>query len=175
LSQTTLSPRIEANSQSESTPRERLFEEISRLKPLGELTEIDSRGACRDPSGEGAHGWCDAIRQHRALRGRRPGSETNTGGLDNRRAPTLGRADGRLGLVPCHVTRDLKQRPEFARLIVRDLHARGFLSIDNLGGTMSGRGIVEKRTTALGDRFLDFVMTDPREGLDSVVESRMNE
>lgn len=50
----------------------------------------------------------------------------------------------------------------------RDLHTRGLVSTDGLHANMSGQGLLEKRTTDLGDQFLAFI-TDAS-GANSVSE-----
>ena len=39
----------------------------------------------------------------------------------------------------------------------RDLYSRGLVNTDGLHTTMSGAGLSQKRTTGLGDHFLDFI------------------
>ncbi|HZS62004.1 MAG TPA: hypothetical protein VFA43_22220 [Gemmatimonadaceae bacterium] len=56
---------------------------------------------------------------------------------------------------------EIRAHPDFVRLLVRDLYTRGFLSVDSLGGQVSGSGMVQKLTTPLGDRFLRFVSAPP--------------
>lgn len=41
-------------------------------------------------------------------------------------------------------------------IIVRDLYADGFINTDSLNANMTGSGMVEKRTTALGDDMIKF-------------------
>ena len=48
------------------------------------------------------------------------------------------------------------------RIVVRDLFADGLITIDSLNVTMSSSGIVEKRTTDLGDDFLYFYKIDTK-------------
>lgn len=52
---------------------------------------------------------------------------------------------------------ELKGRRDFYDLVVSDIHARGLFSIPDLHTTMSPQGMFTKRTTALGDEFLQFV------------------
>jgi hypothetical protein len=52
---------------------------------------------------------------------------------------------------------ELASRREFVQQAMRDLHSRGLAARDSLGGVMTGRGTTQKATTALGDRFLDFI------------------
>jgi len=52
---------------------------------------------------------------------------------------------------------ELSGRRDFYDLVVSDLHARGLFSIADLHTTMSAQGIFTKRTTALGDSFLNFI------------------
>ena len=55
---------------------------------------------------------------------------------------------------------DLRGKQEFYGQIWKDLHQRGLVNTDSLGGLMSGEGAVAKRTNALGDQFLRFI-ADP--------------
>lgn len=45
-------------------------------------------------------------------------------------------------------------------IIIRDLHADGLITTDSLNVTMSSSGILEKRTTDLGDDFIRFFSID---------------
>lgn len=49
-----------------------------------------------------------------------------------------------------------KERPLYDQMII-DLHARGLLGLDSLHTTMSGGGLLAKRTTELGNEFLSFL------------------
>ena len=51
----------------------------------------------------------------------------------------------------------LRGQQELYRLIWQELYRDGFVSSDSVAGTMSGSGLMAKRTTALGDRFLAFI------------------
>ena len=52
---------------------------------------------------------------------------------------------------------ELRGQREFYDLVVRDLHARGLFSLDSLHTMMTANGTFTKRTTSLGDEFLDFI------------------
>ncbi|MGB7129832.1 MAG: hypothetical protein WBD59_03425 [Candidatus Sulfotelmatobacter sp.] len=56
----------------------------------------------------------------------------------------------------------LKGKQELYELVVRDLHSAGLFSVSSLGGTVTGQGMYESRTTKLGDEFLRFI-TSPSE------------
>lgn len=51
----------------------------------------------------------------------------------------------------------LKGRREFYDVLIRDLHTRGLTSVERTGVTMTGHGLLAKRTTQLGDDFLRFI------------------
>lgn len=57
------------------------------------------------------------------------------------------------------------QTPWFDKLF-KDLYDDGLVSIKDLNTTMSGHGMVEKRTTEIGDEFLRFIMKDNFEECD---------
>ena len=48
------------------------------------------------------------------------------------------------------------QRP-FYDQVWKDIYSRGLVSTDHIHTTMTGRGLVEKRTTDLGDMFVKFI------------------
>lgn len=52
---------------------------------------------------------------------------------------------------------ELKNRREFYDQIWKDLFSRGLVNTDGLHATMSGSGLSQKRTTGLGDAFLQFI------------------
>ncbi|MDO8613834.1 MAG: hypothetical protein Q7R32_13600 [Dehalococcoidia bacterium] len=52
---------------------------------------------------------------------------------------------------------DLTSRKDFYGQVVRDLHARGLLSVESLGGVMTREGVMASRTTGLGRQFLQFI------------------
>lgn len=52
---------------------------------------------------------------------------------------------------------ELSGQRDFYDLVVSDLHARGLFTIPDLHTTMTGHGIFAKRTTGLGDAFLNFI------------------
>lgn len=53
---------------------------------------------------------------------------------------------------------ELKNRRDFYDQIWKDLFQKGLVNCDSLHGIMTGRGIFEKRTTDLGDKFLGFIV-----------------
>lgn len=55
---------------------------------------------------------------------------------------------------------ELAGQQEVFSLIWQDLFRNGFVSSDSIGGTMSGRGLLAKRTTDFGDQFLKFISRD---------------
>jgi hypothetical protein len=73
------------------------------------------------------------------------------------------RTDYSIGASPAQplqeVFPELRGRREFYEQIVRDLHARGLMSVGEkaLHTTMSASGVFAKRTTDLADRFLAFI------------------
>jgi hypothetical protein len=52
---------------------------------------------------------------------------------------------------------ELSGKRDFYDQIWRDLSTRGFVNANSLHTTMSGSGLMAKRTTALGDQFLNFI------------------
>jgi len=52
---------------------------------------------------------------------------------------------------------DLQGKRAIYDQIVSELHSRGLFGIDSLHSTMTGRGVFAKRTTELGDQFLNFI------------------
>jgi hypothetical protein len=56
---------------------------------------------------------------------------------------------------------EIQGRREFYDLIVKDLHGNGLLGTDTVHAMVSARGLLEKRTTAFGDRFLAFIEAPP--------------
>lgn len=69
--------------------------------------------------------------------------------------PNLGM--GGLSHVLEHNIPELRGRREVYDQLWRDLYFRGLVAIDGLHSTMSGRGLAERRTTKLGDMFLEFI------------------
>ncbi len=63
--------------------------------------------------------------------------------------------------APSHILEqyypDLRGQRDWYDLVVRDLHARGLLTIDSLHTMMTGNGVFTKRTSQLGDDFLRFI------------------
>jgi len=52
---------------------------------------------------------------------------------------------------------ELRSRRALYDQFWRDLYMRGLVNTEGLNVTMSGAGLAEKRTTALGDQFLWFI------------------
>ncbi len=52
---------------------------------------------------------------------------------------------------------ELANERELYDLIGKDLYGKGLMGIDGFHGTMTGRGAYEKRTTVLGEQFLEFI------------------
>ena len=52
---------------------------------------------------------------------------------------------------------ELKAQEELVSKIVKELHADGVFSLDSLNTVMTGNGALAKRTTKLGDEFIDFI------------------
>lgn len=52
---------------------------------------------------------------------------------------------------------DLGGRQDLSFQLWKDLHSRGLVNTEGLGGTISGRGLSEKRTTGFGDEFIEFI------------------
>jgi hypothetical protein len=67
---------------------------------------------------------------------------------------------GGLSVVLFAVLPDFQGRKPLIEIIWKELIADGLVNDSNLNTTMSGNGLLEKRTTDFGDRFLDFI-TDP--------------
>lgn len=64
---------------------------------------------------------------------------------------------GPLRLVLEKAFPNLKGKKSFYDQIWKDLYLRGLVSIEGLHGIMSYAGIMTKRTTEMGDAFLDFI------------------
>ena len=64
---------------------------------------------------------------------------------------------GGLGAVLEFNLPELRNRREFYDQIWKDLFSRGLVNTDGLHATMSGSGLSQKRTTGLGDAFLQFI------------------
>ncbi len=71
--------------------------------------------------------------------------------------PPPGSTMGGLGNVLEHNLPELRGRRELYDQLWKDLYSRGLVNTDSLHGTMSGMGLVQKRTTGLGDEFLKFI------------------
>lgn len=52
---------------------------------------------------------------------------------------------------------DLRQQREVYPQIWKDLYSRGLVNTEGLNVTMTGHGLADKRTTALGDALLEFI------------------
>ena len=65
---------------------------------------------------------------------------------------------------PAHVLYDFypdqTTQDELVNKIVKELHADGVFSLDSLNTVMTGSGALAKRTTKLGDEFIDFITRD---------------
>lgn len=68
---------------------------------------------------------------------------------------------GGLSSVLEHNMPELCGRRDIYDQFWRDLHLRGLVNTNGLHTTMSGSGLAEKRTTALGDEFLKFITESP--------------
>jgi len=51
----------------------------------------------------------------------------------------------------------LRGQQDLYRLVWQELYRNGLLSTDGLGTTMTGSGMLAKRTTAIGDKFVEFI------------------
>jgi len=74
-------------------------------------------------------------------------------------SPSLpaGLSMGTLSRVLEHNIPELQGKRELYDQFWRDLYSRGLVNTDNLYLHMSGSGLIEKRTTTLGDAFLKFI------------------
>ncbi len=52
---------------------------------------------------------------------------------------------------------ELQGQQELYRLVWQDLFRNGLLNTDGLGTTMTGSGMLAKRTTTIGDKFVEFI------------------
>lgn len=59
---------------------------------------------------------------------------------------------------------ELRGRREYYDQWWRELHARGFVTVDQLHTTMSGRGMMEPRLTPIGKKFAAFIGDPPAAG-----------
>jgi hypothetical protein len=64
---------------------------------------------------------------------------------------------GGLSHILLHAFPELTGRDPFYRQIWTDLNGSGLLNTPSIGGTMTGAGLVAKRTTDFGDQFLRFI------------------
>ena len=71
--------------------------------------------------------------------------------------PTGGMSMGGLNHVIEGAFPELRGRKPIYEQIGRDLNSRGLLAGVGFGGTMTGSGLAAKRTTDMGDRFLQFI------------------
>ena len=67
---------------------------------------------------------------------------------------------GGLSTVVEHAVPGLRGKREFYDQLWRELHANGLVNTDGLHTTMTGDGLMAKRTTAHGDAFIKFI-SDP--------------
>ena len=72
-------------------------------------------------------------------------------------APPPGMSMGGLSNVLEHQIPELRGHRELYDQFWKDLYSRGLVNTDGLHVTMSGSGLVQKRTTGLGDAFLTFI------------------
>lgn len=68
---------------------------------------------------------------------------------------------GGLSHVLEHNIPELRGRQDLYVQLWRDLFSRGLVSTDGMNVTMSGGGLKAKRTTAMGDAFLNFIADTP--------------
>ena len=68
---------------------------------------------------------------------------------------------GSLGHLIERLFPELRREPAFYDQVWRDLYTRGLTNTDSLHATMTGNGLVSKRTTELGDVFLSFIAVPP--------------
>lgn len=52
---------------------------------------------------------------------------------------------------------ELLGQQDLYRLVWQELYRNGLLNTDSLGTTMTGSGMLAKRTTAIGDKFVEFI------------------
>jgi hypothetical protein len=71
--------------------------------------------------------------------------------------PPPGLSMGGLENVLEHNIPDLRGQRELYHQLWRDLYARGLLNTENMGVTMSGNGLTQRRTTGLGEQLLRFI------------------
>jgi hypothetical protein len=64
---------------------------------------------------------------------------------------------GGISTVIEHAYPKLQNQKELYELIWKDLYRNGLLNTDSLGTTMTGGGMLAKRTTAIGDAFVKFI------------------
>lgn len=57
---------------------------------------------------------------------------------------------------------ELKAQEELVSKIVKELHADGVFNLDSLNTVMTGNGALAKRTTKMGDEFIDFITRESR-------------
>ena len=60
---------------------------------------------------------------------------------------------------------DLAGQSDLYNLLWRDLHIRGLVNTENLQGLMTGGGLTARRTTDMGDEFLQFISEPPLVGV----------
>ncbi|MGD0886271.1 MAG: hypothetical protein ABSA46_15615 [Thermodesulfovibrionales bacterium] len=72
-------------------------------------------------------------------------------------SPPPGMSIGGLSNVIEHNIPELRGRRELYDQLWKDIYSRGLVNTDGLHVTMSGNGLIQKRTTDLGDTFLRFI------------------
>lgn len=71
--------------------------------------------------------------------------------------PPSGMSMGGLNHVLEHNLPNLRGQQELYKQFWKDLYSRGLLNTEGMNATMSGNGLGQKRTTALGDQFINFI------------------
>jgi len=72
-------------------------------------------------------------------------------------SPPPGLSMGGLGDVLEYNIPELRGRQDLYRQLCRDLYADGLFNTENIGVTMSGNGLTQRRTTGLGETLLQFI------------------
>ena len=68
---------------------------------------------------------------------------------------------GGLSIIIERAFPELRGQRDFFGIIFEDLITHGLISRVGLNVTMSGHGLMEKRTTDMGNAFLDFIAAPP--------------
>ena len=71
--------------------------------------------------------------------------------------PPSGMSMGGLNHVLEHNLPNLRGQQELYKQFWKDLYSRGLVNTEGMNVTMSGNGLGQKRTTALGDQFINFI------------------